>query len=72
VIQTVNNCTANHTPASTVFALSLKKYVDNDDAQPGMPVYKNMGDTFNYRIRVTNNGPAPTSGVTTVTDSLPS
>jgi uncharacterized repeat protein (TIGR01451 family) len=55
----------------STFALSLKKYVDSVDAQPGAPVTKNVGDIFNYVIRVTNNGPASVSGTTTVVDTLP-
>ena len=55
------------------FDLSLKKYVDNlsQDAQPGSAVAKNPNDVFAYVIRVSNIGPSPTSGITTVRDTLP-
>ena len=68
-LQTVS-CSAN-TSTSSGFALSLKKYVNNADAQPGTPVVMQTNDGFNYIIRVTNNGPIATSGLTAVTDTLP-
>ena len=50
--------------------LSIKKYIDSDDAQPGNPVSKRNNDTFNYVIKVkVENG--KTSGTTTVKDILP-
>ena len=66
-------CTASYTPSVPVpvFDLHLKKYINNDDAQPNAPVAANSGSTFNYIIRVTNDGPANVSGTTTVTDTLP-
>jgi uncharacterized repeat protein (TIGR01451 family) len=64
-------CTASYTPPVPVFDLRLKKYINSDDAQPNAPVAVTSGNTFNYIIRVTNDGPANVSGVTTVTDTLP-
>ena len=65
-------CNANYTPPLTNFSLSIKKYVDNDDAQTvSGAVIKNTGDTFNYVIRVRNDWPASTNGITTVTDTIP-
>lgn len=57
----------------TDFSLSLKKYVNTFDAQTVSGAVSFVtGDVFNYVIRVKNEGPASTNGVTTVTDTLPS
>ena len=53
------------------FDLSLKKYIDTLDAQPGSAVSLSNGSAFNYVIRVKNEGPQTTTGVTTVRDILP-
>lgn len=50
--------------------LSIKKYVDSNDAQPGSPVSKNTNDTFNYVLRVKVESGTST-GATTVKDILP-
>ncbi len=66
------NCSASFTPPPPLgFALSLKKYVNLDDAQPASPVPVLTNDTFNYVIKVKNNGPGPSSGESTVTDIIP-
>ena len=68
-----NPITKTCDPATVVVGgldLSIKKYVDSDDAQPGSPVSKRNNDTFNYVIKVkVENG--KTSGTTTVKDILP-
>ena len=65
------SCTASHLPGSG-FALSLKKYANWNDAQTAASaVTLSTGSGFDYTIIVTNNGPSPTSGTTTVTDTLP-
>jgi len=72
---TSNACKTNIVvnPAPT-FDLSIKKYVDDtsEDAQTvGTAVDKTPGDTFNYKVIVSNEGPASTTGVTTIKDILP-
>jgi uncharacterized repeat protein (TIGR01451 family) len=68
-------CTASYTPPNTgsgVFDLSIKKYIDyQHDAQPGSPVFMAPDARFNYVIRVTNEWPDSSTGVTTVKDTLP-
>lgn len=50
--------------------LSIKKYIDANDAQPGSPVSKKTNDTFNYVLKVkVESGTA--TGTTTVKDVLP-
>ena len=56
---------------TTGFDLSIKKYVGDNDAQPGNAVPKNLNDTFNYIIKVKNEGPSSTLGETIVQDILP-
>jgi uncharacterized repeat protein (TIGR01451 family) len=52
------------------FDLSLKKFVNGEDAQtPAAAVVVSGGSTAVYTFIVTNNGPVPVSNVTTVTDS---
>jgi Domain of unknown function DUF11 len=36
------------------FDLSIKKYIGNNDAQPGSPVVLSAGSTFTYVLRVRN------------------
>lgn len=50
--------------------LSIKKYVDSNDAQPGSPVTKTTNATFNYVIKVKVETGTST-GITTVKDILP-
>jgi hypothetical protein len=50
-------CTASYTPPITgsgLFDLSIKKYIESNDAQPDAPVYLQTGSGFNYIIRVRN------------------
>jgi len=67
------NCIANYSSSSTGtgFDLSLKKYINTLDAQPGSPVALSNGSVLNYVIRVKNEGPQTTTGLTTVRDILP-
>ena len=67
------SCSATYTSSLSNFDLSLKKYVNNlsQDAQDGSPVTLNTSTPFNYIIRVTNNGAAATSSLTTVSDAGP-
>lgn len=39
---------------TSVFDLSIKKYIGNNDAQPGSPVVLSAGSTFTYVLRVRN------------------
>ena len=66
-------CNASYTPstASGSFDLSIKKYIESNDAQPDAPVYIETGSGFNYIIRVKNEGTGATYGITTVRDILP-
>ncbi len=66
----------NYDPACVVtgsgFKLSVKKYVDYNDAQTTASGYiVSYGQLINYSIIVKNEGPLSTSGVTTITDTLP-
>ncbi|MBS9784444.1 hypothetical protein KGV55_03775, partial [Candidatus Gracilibacteria bacterium] len=61
-------CKLNPTPVD----LSIKKYIENDDAQTASSApLKGIGDTFNYVIKVKNIGKEQTRGTTTVYDTLP-
>lgn len=51
------------------FDLSIRKYINSDDAETAIDLAN--GATFNYRIVVTNNGPAAINGTTFVSDTFP-
>ena len=56
----------------TGFDLSMKKYIGTNDAQTvALGVSTTTNAVLSYVIRVTNSGPASSSGVTTVQDILP-
>jgi hypothetical protein len=62
------------TPPPSPFNLSLKKYINTiaQDAQTNATaVAFSGGNTFNYVLVITNNGPQSVTGTTTVTDTLP-
>lgn len=68
---TTKTCDPSTVVVDDELDLSIKKYIDNDDAQPGSPVTKSNGDAFNYVIRVTVEQGSTAGGKTTVKDVLP-
>lgn len=77
---TSNACTKNvgvNPDPNNQYNLSLKKYVDTvspgtDANTDATAINKVRGNTFDYQIRVTNQGTGTVSSGTTVTDTLPS
>lgn len=51
------------------FDLSIKKYINSEDAESAIRLSTN--GTFDYVLKVKNEGPAKVSGTTFVTDTLP-
>lgn len=67
---TNDSCTTGVQVDTPRFDLSLKKFVNGQDAQTtAAAVVVTGGSTASYTFVVTNNGPNPVSNVTTVTDS---
>jgi uncharacterized repeat protein (TIGR01451 family) len=71
------NPTSQKDPACIVvgneeFDLKIKKYIGaTEDADSAPGVSKSTNEVFNYQIVVTNMGPGPTRGTTTVRDIFP-
>lgn len=54
---------------SSGFDLSIKKYINSEDAESA--IHLSTNGTFDYILKVKNEGPAKVRGTTFVTDTLP-
>lgn len=55
--------------ANDGFDLVIRKYINDNDAESAIDLAN--GATFNYRLVVTNNGPAAVASTTFITDTFP-
>jgi len=68
---THGSITSSYTPTSLVLTAVVTPQSSDLAIIVSAPLSVNAGSSLSYTVQITNNGPDPTSGTTTVVDTLP-